>query len=73
MGEPNVAPSSERVEEAVRRAGEAFWAEVVAHFPETTTGDFPPDVSVALDREMIRAVAAWVYYNHPFYKTGVPR
>lgn len=53
----------DRIEAAIRKGDDAFWAAVAAQFPEATTGILAPDAAVALSQEMGRAVRAWVDSN----------
>jgi hypothetical protein len=55
----------ERITNALENARLAFWAEVAKSFPETDTGDFPPDAQLAFDEATDRAVRSWVRWNVP--------
>lgn len=54
-----------RIQAATELAQQAFWAELVRHFPEITTGDFPPLALFAFNDACLSAVQTWVSYNSP--------
>lgn len=58
-------PLSTRIDSAVSDAQEAFWAEIVKHYPEITTGDFPPDAHLAFEEACLKAATVWVEGNSP--------
>lgn len=45
-----------RIEEIAARASEMFFAEVFKYLPEGTTGDFPPDATIAFEKAAADAV-----------------
>ncbi len=55
--------NKKRIEEAVANAQLAFWAEIAKSFPEATTGDFPVEAEIALDRAMLDAATTWCGFN----------
>ena len=59
-----VIPDSS-LDQAVEKAQTAFWQEVAKAFPEVPSGDYPPDVTMAFDTDCKRAIAWWLYFNHP--------
>jgi len=52
-----------RILSALDHARHNFWAEFASHFPEITTGDFPPDASVLFDEATEAAVNVWINHN----------
>ncbi len=69
---PEVAPENitktafeQRMEDAKVAANDAFWAKVAEAFPETTTGDFPPDAAFVWNSTMEYAIKIWVELNAP--------
>lgn len=61
----NLQNFSEKINEAVDAAQEAFWAVVAQKFPEVTTGDFSPLDTVQFKTACDVAVEMWLTYNHP--------
>jgi hypothetical protein len=57
--------SATQIDLAISDAQEAFWAEIAKHYPEITTGDFPPDAHAAFERACSEAAAVWVEGNSP--------
>ncbi len=57
--------TDERIKKAAEEAQLAFWAEVVKHFPEITTGCFPPCASMDFNESCEKAVDRWVGFNAP--------
>lgn len=55
--------TQERIEQAVQEAENKFWDIIAEHFPEITTGDFPPDESLRFTRACESAVETWVGLN----------
>lgn len=53
----------QRCKVAAEKAQLKFLEEVVRHFPETASGDFPPDATFAFDAACEKAVASWAYWN----------
>lgn len=58
---------SGRVEEFADKATEAFFTELFKHVPAGTTGDFPPDATMAFERAAREAVAT-ILANTPTKK-----
>lgn len=55
--------SDARVRAALQRGEDAFWEAVAKEFPEATSGDLDPGMTVTLLQTMERAIRAWVEYN----------
>jgi hypothetical protein len=53
----------DRIEKALDKGEDAFWAAIAAQFPEAVTGDLSPDMVLTLRRTMERAVREWVNAN----------
>ena len=58
-----ISVSDARVKAALQMGEDAFWAAVAKEFPEATSGDLDPAITVALTQTMERAIRAWVEYN----------
>ena len=54
-----------KFERAVEAADEAFWAEIVRHYPEVQSGDLSPSDTFLWNNVSRRTVAAWVENNMP--------
>ncbi len=52
-----------RIQHAISKGEEAFWAAVANEFPEATTGDLSPELVVEMNRILGRVVRAWVDAN----------
>jgi hypothetical protein len=57
---------NQRIETALNKGEDAFWAAVADQFPEITTGDLSPDAAFALTRAMESAILAWVEANSAY-------
>lgn len=57
------AARADRIEQTVMAASLAFWSVVGARWPEATTGDFPPDATIAWESAAKQAVSTWVGWN----------
>jgi len=55
--------TEERVKAAVEAADEVFWAEIVKHFPEVTSGGMTPAELFFWGNVMERAVKSWLEFN----------
>jgi hypothetical protein len=55
----------QRIEQAMEKAQEAFWAEVVKVFPEAKSGDFDPVAAHDFDLYCRAAIKHWVDWNAP--------
>ncbi len=55
--------NEQRIEQALVKAEEAFWAAVAAQFPEAKTGDVGPWATMKLTNTMERAIREWVDEN----------
>lgn len=62
MGDKKTEKEIERVS---REAEEAFWAEVVKHFPDIKTGDLDPGATVRFRLACAEVVEAWLDQNTP--------
>lgn len=58
-----ISVSDARIKAALQRGEDAFWESVAKEFPEATSGDLDPTLTVALTQTMERAIRAWVEYN----------
>jgi hypothetical protein len=54
----------ERVKMSVHDAQFYFWAEIIKHFPEITTGDIDPWDQMLFDRALEERVYQWYIDNH---------
>lgn len=54
---------SERIENAMEKASQAFWAVIAKSFPEITTGDFPVDAANQFEHACRQAVTIWIDSN----------
>jgi hypothetical protein len=59
------AARERRIAVTIEAASQAFWNTVAAHWPEATTGDFPPDATLDWSRAAQAAVTVWVEGNVP--------
>ncbi len=55
----------DRKRNARNNAQQAFWTVFTSHFPEATSGDFPPDATFAFDMAIEEATQTWLDYNIP--------
>lgn len=60
--------TQEKIDEAVREAENRFWDIIAEHFPEITTGDFPPDAHFKFMNACESAVKVWLNGNEPNFK-----
>ncbi len=58
-----------RIARGLGKASDAFWAAMVAEFPEVKTGDMDPLSVFAIEEAMARAAASWLWANHPAART----
>ena len=49
--------------DALEAATNAFWETVAKHYPDITTGDFPPDAGRTHDLACERAITDWLGFN----------
>ena len=56
-----------RIDKAVQDGEFAFWAEIVKHFPEATSGDFDPMLSMDMGQRLQGYLSHWLDCNHPTY------
>lgn len=57
--------TQQQIDAAIQDAQFAFWAEIVKHFPNVTTGDFPPDADMKFEEDCTAALKTWLSYNDP--------
>lgn len=55
--------TEERIDQAVEKASDAFWAAVVEQFPEIKSGDFAPIDTIVWGTACKRAIVHWLEYN----------
>lgn len=55
----------ERIEKALEAADFAYWAEIIKHFPEVKTGDFPPYAAFDWRNSQRTAMDIWLEMNYP--------
>jgi len=53
----------EYLNKVIESAGQAFWAQIAADYPQVKTGDFPPNEHVVWHKAMETAVRAWLSAN----------
>lgn len=51
------------IDKITEDALDAFWAVVAKNVPDATTGDFPPDATISMEREMRNLIEMWMRYN----------
>lgn len=56
------------IEKAVQDGEFAFWAEIIKHFPEATSGDFDPILSMEMGMNLKGYLSHWLEWNHPTYR-----
>jgi hypothetical protein len=56
------------IEKAVQDGEFAFWKQIVKHFPEATSGDFDPILSMEMDQRLQGYLSHWLDWNHPTYR-----
>jgi len=58
-------PSEDKVRrvEAVDTAEDMFWASIAADYPEINSGDFPPELAMAMSEQLLRHVKVWLELN----------
>lgn len=61
-------PTEEQIRNALHDADDAFWAQIVKHFPEVEFGDFSPWDSLVWEQAQQRALEIWLYWNHPAHQ-----
>lgn len=54
-----------RLREARSEAQLAFWLEFRKHYPESVSGEFPPDATNEFDSAIERATTLWLDWNMP--------
>lgn len=54
-----------RLVEAVEHAENLFWNAIASDYPEITSGDFPPDLSMEMSDKLTQFVTVWLKMNEP--------
>jgi hypothetical protein len=54
-----------RLVEAVEHAENLFWNAIASDYPEITSGDFPPDLSMEMSDKLTQFVTVWLKTNEP--------
>jgi len=65
---PPTKDMSTRINNVFFKAEDAFWAEVAKAFPEVKHGDFSPEDTLAWEQMAKKAIATWLFWNHPKYE-----
>jgi protein-tyrosine phosphatase len=55
----------EKLERVADEGFHSFWQEIAKHYPEVTTGDFPPDAHFTFAAACEDALQTWLDWNHP--------
>jgi len=55
----------EKINEASRKAHDAFWETLAEQFPEIDTGDLPSEEAESFDRQCLETARLWVRLNEP--------
>ena len=53
----------ERIEEASRKANDAFWEVLAEQFPEINSGEYPPEEAEMFDLQCLEVARLWVRLN----------
>jgi hypothetical protein len=53
----------ERIQEAARKANDAFWEILAEQFPEINSGDYPPEEGEMFELQCLEAARLWVRLN----------
>ena len=53
----------ERIQEASRKASDAFWEKLAEQFPEINSGEYPPEEAEMFDLQCLEAARLWVRLN----------
>jgi hypothetical protein len=53
----------ERIQEASRKANDAFWEALADQFPEINSGEYPPEEAEMFDLQCLEAARLWVRLN----------
>lgn len=54
----------QRIKETVSKVENVIWNTVADSFPEIKTGDYPPDMTCELQRQLYHYIKLWVEYNN---------
>jgi len=60
---PIISHNEPRLAAAIESAEAAFWADIVANYPEATSGDLSPTETIKLETAMRSAVTEWLMFN----------
>jgi len=60
---PIISHDEARIATALESAEAAFWADIVASYPEATSGDLSPKASMDLAWSMREAIVEWLQFN----------
>jgi hypothetical protein len=63
--EAGVPDPDQRLTVALQAADDAFWAAIVAAYPEVRSGDLDPGSVVGFDKAQHDVVTAWLIANYP--------
>ena len=53
----------ERIQEASRKANDAFWEILAEQFPEINSGEYPPEEAEMFDLQCLEVARLWVRLN----------
>jgi hypothetical protein len=53
----------ERIQEASRKANDAFWEVLAEQFTEINSGDYPPEEAEMFDLQCLEVARLWVRLN----------
>ena len=53
----------ERIQEASRKANDAFWEVLAEQFPEINSGDYPPQEAEMFELQCLEVARLWVRLN----------
>ncbi len=53
----------ERIQEASRKANDAFWEVLAEQFPEINSGDYPPEEAEMFELQCLEVARLWVRLN----------
>ena len=53
----------ERIQEASRKANDAFWETLADQFPEISSGEYPPEEAEMFELQCLEVSRLWVRLN----------
>lgn len=56
---PTIKPIRKVCPEAI----DAFWKVVLSHYPDLTSGDFPPNTALEFELRCRQVIAEWITWN----------